>query len=291
MISRNGLTLLELIVVIAIIAILVGLLLPAVQKVRSAAARSQSANQLRQLSVAEHHWAVDHGRFPRSYGEIVVPDSPGSESGISRSLHYVLLQYMEQHVLYYNKVFTNQRSIGSTDSVPTYYSPMDPATGTPSIWDCTSYAANSWSHYKHTGPQSGITDGLTQTISFSERYRYNCSNSAIVWSSSEYGRPHESDSLLYPNSNVRFQRSATLAGSYDHIPYPDHPRLTFPNFIFQVAPKLSDCDPRNVQASQSCGLLVAMCDGSVRTLGPKITPHTYWSLVTPAGGEVISEDW
>jgi prepilin-type N-terminal cleavage/methylation domain-containing protein len=152
--ARVGFTLIELLVVIAIIAILIGLLLPAVQKVREAAARIKCANNLKQIGLALHNYEGANGRFPPGYRD----PRPDSQPGPGWGWEVFLLPYVEQAALYAQiapdqTVFGN----GSNTTVPTpqtltplavFRCPSDPGPPTNINYDghaTASYRGVGWS--------------------------------------------------------------------------------------------------------------------------------------------------
>jgi len=168
---RGGFTLVELMVVIAIIAILIGLLLPAVQKVRAAANRAKCSNNMRQIGLACLNFETSNGGLPRG-GEHIWTDGAGTLHKVQdlQSLYTLILPFIEQQTLAeaydlrfrYNQTPGNITASGGTP--PIFYCPENPLVGDrpdgkrdSQGFGCVDYSPLPYSQLDATGTSVGTT--------------------------------------------------------------------------------------------------------------------------------------
>ena len=128
---RHGFTLIELLVVIAIIAVLIGLLLPAVQKVREAAARTKCANNLKQIGLAAHNYETSMGYLPSGL----------DTQYVSTMVH--LLPYVEQDAVYKNFSFAPTNRVWWSSAKTPHLNVPTASAPTPATSSC-GRSASGW---------------------------------------------------------------------------------------------------------------------------------------------------
>ncbi|MEI7687608.1 MAG: DUF1559 domain-containing protein [Planctomycetota bacterium] len=263
MFKRSGFTLIELLVVIAIIAILMGLLVPAVQKIRESAARAQTNNNLRQCALAVHAYHDGFRRMPDAFSAGRTGVSAAAVAGTAQSMWVHILPYVEQDSLYKN--------FSSTASVPPYLAPSDPFlqssggalcfAGNIRVFGNSTLTNNSAVPLgAQSVPTSGAVlskmnfgrflDGTSNTLLLATRYS-SCNTNSTTFT----GHPGSASGGFF---GAGTHAGAAVATATDTA-------------MFQLAPKQADCVSANSifgHAFSAGGLSAAMADGSVRNVRP-----------------------
>ena len=289
--ARAGFTLIELLVVVAIIAVLVGLLLPAVQKVREAAARIKCQNNLKQIGLALNNYEGTNGRFPPGYRD----PRPDTQPGPGWGWAVFLLPFVEQsglsdqidpdHTVFGNGSYTAVPTPQTLAPLAVFRCPADPGPAVNANFDghaSASYRGVGWSRpQKAPGPKglmitnidnpngvlyrnsrtriADVSDGLSNTVFVAEVCR---DERRGTWGG------------IWAGANRKDQYGLWIGGVFwaiDEGPF----RLNGPD-------KWASCSPH------PGGVGVLLGDGSVRFIRDAVDPRVPADMASRAGGEVVA---
>ncbi len=301
---RRAFTLIELLVVIAIIAILIGLLLPAIQKVRETAALTVCSSQLKQIGIATHNLDSAYGVLPPL---AVAADSEGSaiaiagpyKGAIGTTLFFWLLPYIEQDFLF-NAANNNANTVVNGKTIyewviPLYLCPSDPSASTYGVglggttwggaqnWATSNYAGNYLVFGNPLVPSNegacvlptSVPDGLSNTVFYAERYR-TCGSGGIANVNSGSTLCNlwgDCNGTWHPSFCVNNTGQQPTVAGYN------------PCNMFQVFPDwINSCNPASAQSPHRNGINVCLGDGSVRLLTASLPTTTWQAACDPRDG-------
>lgn len=293
--NRPAFTLFQLLIVIAILAILLGLLLPAVQKVREAANRAQSQNNLKQLCLAMINYADTYNQLPAGVDD-------NHFSAASKLLPFIEQQNVFNNINFKKSIDDKANAQWRRLLIKVFLSPQDPLMQQQQFkpqWGPTNYLFNDLVLYLNSKEKfpAAITDGTSNTIGLGETLKGDGQTNAIDVRRQHVLLKKEDLKNTGPDTGVKYFRDNKnivgdrcsswmdgrfLQGTFNGKLRPNDER-----------PDVSCGGVSGVSALRSFNryVQVGMFDGSVRTVVTDISHKTWKAAMTPNGGEALGADW
>ena len=293
-IRPRGFTLIEMLVVIAIIALLAALLLPAVQQSREAARRIQCSNNLMQIGVALNNYMSAHEVLPPGTQNATGPIQSREKGGYHMGWLTQILPFLEKSILYENVDFTRSVYDPIHDPVRLYRISVMSCPSSVDIRNLT----YGWTNYfgVHNDFETPIDSNQNGVLFLNSSIRYEqildgSSNTLFVVE----GRPNSQSDLGWMAGTRSSLRNVVLAvpakspgGSTEFVVHPD-------NSVSTIKKELADLDAGRetvggVGSSHSSGLFLSLFgDGSVRTMSLRMDPRTLRNMAHRSDREITPE--
>jgi prepilin-type N-terminal cleavage/methylation domain-containing protein len=288
--KRYAFTLVELLIVIAIIAVLVALFVPATRRVRESAARSQIANNLKQVAIAVHTYHDAYKQLPPATGPAVT-DSASVGRNLPLSIH--LLRFLEKNPLFGE--YETGKTVTLEQIVP-YCAPLDPSA---SDWIGVQNFAGNVRVFTDIGIKTpfdaevlGLNAGNGTCTGTWQTYTHGSSNTIV------FATRYANNGTISGNGKVNCSAYDAPLGAGNSAFFGALPMTTPASAVssngWQLAPSLTeaDCHCGAVAHSfDSSGLQIATADASVRSISSTMSAFTWNTVMQPNDGHEMGSDW